>query len=286
MTDTAAQSAGAAASAAGAAELPSLADTLSSVQLSAPTHDDTASNLSRRGAAGAASFNLPSGLKRMLANMYDPVTNPDGIINAGIADNSLCRTELLDYFLAKDRLQLLPADLTYADRFTTSSRLLKAIAALFNQRQPDWPEATTSPLPLKKVEVDHIAIASGATGILDQLFWNLCDTGDGVLLSAPYYNAFDHDLTNRAKAKIIEVTLPLPQVGEQSAQSLDRTAFAKETAKAYEDAYYKAKEQGINVRALLLCNPHNPTGTIYPRETIVELAKLAGKHKMHFVSDE
>ncbi|TKY88358.1 hypothetical protein EX895_002710 [Sporisorium graminicola] len=289
MTDT--NSTAAAATAEADPELASLAHTLSNANLSTQptTADDDDANstwptLSRRGAAGGTSFKIPEGLKRMLANMYDPVTNPDGIINAGIADNSLCRSELLHYFLAKDRLKLSHADLTYADRFTTSTRLLEAISDLFNQRQPDWPDNTASPLPLTKVVPDHIAIASGATGILDELFWNICDVGDGVLLSAPYYNAFDNDLTNRAKAQIVEVSIPLPEEG--GSENLELSSFAKQTVDAYEQAYQKATAQGITVRALLLCNPHNPTGTIYPRETVVELAKLAGKYKLHFVSDE
>lgn len=278
------------AAAATAPELSSLVDTLSNTTLSSQPKpaqgDTTSSTLSRRGAHGADNFDLPEGLKRMLANMYDPITNPGGIINAGIADNSLCRTELLEFFLAKDQLKLLPADMTYADRFTCSSQLLEAIAALFNQRRPDWPETNASPLPLTKVEPSHIAIGSGATGILDELFWNLCDEGDGVLLSAPYYNAFDNDLTNRAKARIVEVSVPLPEEAQRLQESLEYSSFAPSTVTAYEEAYQKAIADGINVRVLLLCNPHNPTGTIYPRETVVELAKFAAKYQLHFVSDE
>ncbi|SNX86835.1 related to 1-aminocyclopropane-1-carboxylate synthase 1 [Melanopsichium pennsylvanicum] len=278
----------AAAAAGVAVEVPSLADTLNNTTISAQTKkDDTSKTLSRRGAQGADSFGLPQGLKRMLANIYDPVSNPDGIINAGIADNSLCRTELVDYFLSKDRLKLSPADLTYADRFTASTRLLESIAALFNERTPDWPDSEQSPKPITKVQVDHIAIGSGATGILDQLFWNICDQDDGVLLSSPYYNAFDNDLTNRAKAQVVEVKLPLPEVAHPNElQSLETSSFAKHTVAAYENAYMDATAKGIKVRALLLCNPHNPTGTVYPRETVIELAKLAAKYQLHFVSDE
>lgn len=221
----------------------------------------------------------------MLANMYDPITNPDGIINAGVADNSLCREELLEYFLSKDRLKLTPADLTYADRFTTSTRLLESISALFNEKTPDWPDKSESPLPLKKVTPDHVAIGSGATGILDELFWNLCDQGDGVLLSAPYYNAFDNDLTNRAKAKVVEVKLPLPDA-EGRVESLESSSFSQSTVAAYEQAYARAASDGIKVKAMILCNPHNPTGTIYPRTTVIELARFAAKHQLHFVSDE
>ncbi|GAC94651.1 aspartate aminotransferase [Pseudozyma hubeiensis SY62] len=264
-----------------APELSSLAETFASTNLSSPLqHDDTSSTLSRRGAVGSQ-FKLPEGFRRLLANMYDPVTNPTGIINAGIADNSLCRTELLEFFLAKDRLHLSPADMTYANRLTSSTRLLEAIASLFNDYKPDWPEGDASPLPIKKVEVDHIAIASGATGVLDELFWNLCDEGDGVLLSAPYYNAFDNDLTNRAKAKIVQVNLP-----GSSEDSSAVNLFTASTVQAYEEAYATATSSGIPVKALLLCNPHNPTGTIYPRSTVIALAKFAASHHLHFVSDE
>lgn len=253
-----------------------------STNLSSTSAPDTTPTLSRRGAAGSSAFELPKGLKRMLANQYDPDTNPKGIINAGIADNSLCRNELLDYFLSHHRLQLSPADLTYADRFTSSTRLLESISSLFNNYTPDWPEGNASPLPLKKVTPDHIAIASGATGILDQLFWNLCDQGDRVLLSTPYYNAFDNDLTNRVNAKIIPVDLPYPPPGK----SLEHTMFASETVAAYQSAFDRASAAGTPIKALLLCNPHNPTGTIYPRSTVIALAQFAAKHKLHLVSDE
>ncbi len=199
----------AAAAAAPASSAPDLS-TLTAAVSSATLSDDGSATLSRRGEHGANTFQLPEGLKRLLANMYDPDTNPQGIINAGIADNSLCRDELLRYLLAPHRLQLSPADLTYADRFTTSTRLLEAIAKLFNEYTPDWPDTTRSPKPRTKVVPDHIAIASGATGILDELFWNLCDEGDGVLLSTPYYNAFDNDLTSRAKAQVVRCICRCP----------------------------------------------------------------------------
>lgn len=39
--------------------------------------------------------------------------------------------------------------------------------------------------------------AAGCTAILDNLFYALCDEGDGVLIPAPYYPAFDNDLQAR-----------------------------------------------------------------------------------------
>jgi cystathionine beta-lyase len=38
--------------------------------------------------------------------------------------------------------------------------------------------------------------------------------------------------------------------------------------------------------ALLLCNPHNPTGTVHTRETLAELAEIARRHGARIISDE
>lgn len=39
-------------------------------------------------------------------------------------------------------------------------------------------------------------------------------------------------------------------------------------------------------RAVLLCNPHNPTGTVHSRETLARLAEIAKAHGATVVSDE
>jgi cystathionine beta-lyase len=38
--------------------------------------------------------------------------------------------------------------------------------------------------------------------------------------------------------------------------------------------------------AMLLCNPHNPTGTVYSRESLAALAEIAERHGAHIISDE
>ena len=62
--------------------------------------------------------------------------------------------------------------------------------------------------------------------------------------------------------------------------------FSPEAVAKYETALIEAEKKGIRIRALVLCNPHNPLGRIYPKETIIELLKLSNKYKIHFLSDE
>ena len=66
----------------------------------------------------------------------------------------------------------------------------------------------------------------------------------------------------------------------------DVDQFAPEAAEKYEEALYSAEAQGTHVRALMLCNPHNPLGKCYPKETIIALMKLCDKHKIHLLCDE
>ncbi|KAF7629549.1 hypothetical protein AFLA_013263 [Aspergillus flavus NRRL3357] len=55
----------------------------------------------------------------------------------------------------------------------------------------------------------------------------------------------------------------------------------------YEEAFLKARdEDGVSVRALLICNPHNPLGRCYPRETLEALLQFCQKYQIHIISDE
>ena len=45
-------------------------------------------------------------------------------------------------------------------------------------------------------------------------------------------------------------------------------------------------EADPTIRALLLCNPHNPTGHVFRRDELEELARLAERHDLVVISDE
>lgn len=53
---------------------------------------------------------------------------------------------------------------------------------------------------LKGVDVrnEDLVLSSGVTTLLETLFYPLAEAGEGVLIPAPYYPAFDSDLAVRA----------------------------------------------------------------------------------------
>ena len=52
---------------------------------------------------------------------------------------------------------------------------------------------------------------------------------------------------------------------------------------ALEDAYENSQ---CRIRALLLCNPHNPLGRCYSREMLESCARFCQRRNIHLISDE
>ena len=66
----------------------------------------------------------------------------------------------------------------------------------------------------------------------------------------------------------------------------DVDQFSTDAIVEYEATLKRAEAEGIKIRALLLCHPHNPLGKCYPKETIVGLMQLCNKYGIHLLSDE
>jgi 1-aminocyclopropane-1-carboxylate synthase len=54
----------------------------------------------------------------------------------------------------------------------------------------------------------------------------------------------------------------------------------------YECALQDALSRNVTIKAILICNPHNPLGQRYSKETLEGLIGLCMKYDIHFISDE
>jgi aspartate aminotransferase len=107
-----------------------------------------------------------------------------------------------------------------------------------------------------KIDGSCVVMSVGAAGGLNTVFKTICDTGDEVVVPKPYFMEYRSYIGNHG-AKIVEV------------DSLDN--FNLDLA-AIENAL------SDKTAAVLINSPHNPTGRIYPAETISGLAALLRKH--------
>jgi len=92
----------------------------------------------------------------------------------------------------------------------------------------------------------------------------ICDPGDEVILLSPYY--FNHEM-----AITLASAVPVPVPVDERLQP-DLPAIAAAITK--------------RTRAIVTVSPNNPTGAVYPRETLAAIHRLCAKRRIYHVSDE
>lgn len=116
-------------------------------------------------------------------------------------------------------------------------------------------------------------VLNGVGTLVEVVTWALCDEGDGILLPSPYYAGYESDITVRQRARIVSCPLSPDDNFTLTPSHLD-------------DALARAQADGVRVRALILCSPHNPLGRVFPeRELQSILAWLRAHPDVHLISD-
>ncbi|HWK78709.1 MalY/PatB family protein [Microbacterium sp.] len=172
--------------------------------------------------------------------------------------------DVLPLFVAETDFPLAPAITAALDRavrmgdtgYVASRTPLAETFTGFAQRRYGW-----SPDPARMRTTADVSM-----GIVE-ILRRVTAPGDRVIVTTPVYPPF-FDLVEEAGAVVERV--PLRDTG--SAWELDL------------DGIRSALESGA--RAVLLCNPHNPTGTVHSAASLSALAELAAAHGAAVVSDE
>jgi cysteine-S-conjugate beta-lyase len=97
----------------------------------------------------------------------------------------------------------------------------------------------------------------------------ITDPGDAVVVNAPVYAPFYAFVTHSGR-RVIEA--PLDAEGRIALDALD-------------EAFTRARASGRKV-AYLLCNPHNPTGTVHTVDELRGVAECARRSRVRVVADE
>lgn len=119
-----------------------------------------------------------------------------------------------------------------------------------------------------RMEREWMIYTSGVVPALSATIKALTVPGDKVLVQTPVYNCFFSSIRNNGCET---VTSPLMHV--------DHT-FAVD----YDDLERKTADP--KVKAMILCNPHNPAGRVWTREELVRIGEICIRHGVTVVSDE
>ncbi|OJD40400.1 1-aminocyclopropane-1-carboxylate synthase [Diplodia corticola] len=128
--------------------------------------------------------------------------------------------------------------------------------------------------PYKSVNADDLYVANGCGSVCEALGYTIFDEHDALLIPQPSYVGFPHDFGAKSKVDLYHV----PFHGTDQ--------FLPSCIAKYEAALASATASGIKIRAVMLCNPHNPLGRCYSIDTITAIMRFCNKHCLHLISDE
>ncbi|AKG74826.1 N-acetyl-L,L-diaminopimelate aminotransferase [Salinicoccus halodurans] len=112
---------------------------------------------------------------------------------------------------------------------------------------------------------DEVIVTNGGSEALDTIFRTIINPGDEVIMPAPIYTGYEPIVTMLgAKTVLVDTT------------DTDFVPVAEKIEAAITD----------RTKAVLLNYPNNPTGAIYPKETIESLVKLFDRHDIFVIVDE
>jgi aspartate aminotransferase len=115
-------------------------------------------------------------------------------------------------------------------------------------------------------EAPQIIISTGAKQCLANVFQAILNPGDEVLIGVPYWVSYP-ELVKLADGKPVYVATEEINEFKLTTENLQKAITSKS-------------------KALVLNSPNNPTGTVYSREELIEIADFAKENNLIIISDE
>nr|XP_057930673.1 1-aminocyclopropane-1-carboxylate synthase-like protein 1 [Doryrhamphus excisus]XP_057930674.1 1-aminocyclopropane-1-carboxylate synthase-like protein 1 [Doryrhamphus excisus] len=209
---------------------------------------------------------LQEGFAQYGANRYHYIDNPNGVINMGTSENKLCYDLLHKRLTQPDMLHVDPALLQYGD-WRGHAFLREEVAKFLTYY-------CRSPKPLK---ADNVVVINGCSSIYSCIAAVICDPKDVILIPSPFYGVITEDLQLYSDVKLFHVPLGCENEGSQ---------IFHLTVSKLEEGLQRAKHEGVNIRALILMNPHNPLAEIYTPKEMRAFLEFAKRNELHAIVDE
>jgi len=117
------------------------------------------------------------------------------------------------------------------------------------------------------IDVNDIIVTTAGSEAIIFAMVTACNEGDEIIIPEPFYTNYNGFAT-MAGVKIVPLT-----------------TYAEEGFKLPSDEKIESLVTE-KTKAIMLCNPGNPTGAVYPFEDMKRIADLAIKHNLFVISDE
>ena len=119
-----------------------------------------------------------------------------------------------------------------------------------------------------RIEKEWMIFCTGVVPAISSAVRKLTTPGENVLVQTPVYNIFFNSIVNNGR-NVVESPL------------------GYENGKYYIDFGRLEKDlSNPQTTMMILCNPHNPVGKIWEKETLGKIGELCAKHHVTVLSDE
>lgn len=112
----------------------------------------------------------------------------------------------------------------------------------------------------------EVIISNGAKHVIFNAIFALCDEGDEVIVITPAWVSYIEQIKLAGGRPVIVET------DEEKHFIPDPKEIERKITK--------------KTKAIIINSPHNPTGTVYPKEVLIEIAKLCASKGVFIISDE
>ena len=117
------------------------------------------------------------------------------------------------------------------------------------------------------IDTQDIIITTGGSEALLFAMGSTMDTDDEIIIPEPFYANYN-GFSTASGVKVVPVISGI------------ETGFALPPIEAFE------KLITSKTKAILICNPGNPTGYLYSKQEILKLAEIVKKHDLFLIADE
>ena len=119
---------------------------------------------------------------------------------------------------------------------------------------------------LPNLEMNHIYIGNGVSEMISLAMQGLLNDGDEILIPAPDY--------------------PLWTAAAKLAGGTPVHYICDEKSNWYPDIADMEKKINSRTKGIVIINPNNPTGALYPKEVLEQIVELARRHELILFADE
>lgn len=139
-----------------------------------------------------------------------------------------------------------------------------------SQGEPEFINSLVSyykKIGLKSIKPENIQVTTGGSEAISMAFFAVCEPDEEIIVFEPFYTNYNsYAAVNGVKL------VPVRTKGDDG--------FHLPSGKEIE------KKISKKTKAILICNPNNPTGTVYTKAEMDMLFSIAKKHQLFFISDE